>query len=311
MTANAPVLPVPNSSGTTRPRSRAPGNACDSHIHIYDSRFPLKWPNLRAVENASVAEYKRLQERNGTTRTIVVQPAAYGIDNSVTLDAVAQLGEQNARGIAVVHPTVTDTGARRDGQGRHPRTAFHAASARTAVTTAEMIEPLAHRAHRLGWHVQFLRADQIVEMADLIGRGAPSSSTTWDECRSPGIHHPAFKILRRLARRGRAWVKLGPYLDTKEGARGDIAHVARALAEHAPERCVWAAVACIRPSSNVKLPTTLVLSTQPAGMVDRRSERRDAGLANPAAALRLLKSTPSSSSSSSWSCSGTSRAVRF
>ena len=71
MTTTAPVLPVPNSSGTTRPRARAPKNACDSHIHIYDTRFALKWPNLRAVENASVAQYKRLQERNGTTRTIV------------------------------------------------------------------------------------------------------------------------------------------------------------------------------------------------------------------------------------------------
>ena len=245
MTTSAPVQPVPNSSGTTRPRARAPNNACDSHIHIYDSRFPLKWPNLRAVENASVAEYKRLQERNGTTRAIVVQPAAYGTDNSVTLDALAQLGLENARGIAVVHPTVTDTELLAMDKGGIRGLRFTQHERRTAVTTAEMIEPLAHRAHRLGWHIQLhLRAEQIVEMAGLIER-LPGTIVFDHMGRMPqpeGIHHPAFNLLRRFLDTGRFWVKLsGPYLDTQVGAPrySDIAPVGRALAEHAPQRCVW------------------------------------------------------------------------
>ena len=286
MTANAPVLPVPNSSGTTRPRSRAPKGACDSHIHIYDSRFPLKWPNLRAVENASVAEYKRLQERNGTTRTIVVQPAAYGIDNSVTLDAVAQLGE-NARGIAVVHPTVTDTELVAMDKGGIRGLRFTQHESRTAVTTAEMIEPLAHRAHRLGWHVQLhLRGDQIVEMADLIGR-LPGTLVFDHMGRMPqpeGIHHPAFDILRRLLDTGRAWVKLsGPYLDTKEGAPryADIAHVARALAQHAPERCVWGSDWPHPTEPNVK-PDDAVLFDLLAEWSTDESTRHRILVANPA-----------------------------
>jgi len=286
VTANAPVLPVPNSSGTTRPRSRAPKSACDSHIHIYDSRFPLKWPNLRAVENASVAEYKLLQERNGTTRTIVVQPAAYGIDNSVTLDAVAQLGE-NARGIAVVHPTVTDTELVAMDKGGIRGLRFTQHESRTAVTTAEMIEPLAHRAHRLGWHVQLhLRGDQIVEMADLIGR-LPGTLVFDHMGRMPqpeGIHHPAFDILRRLLDTGRAWVKLsGPYLDTKEGAPryADIARVARALAQHAPERCVWGSDWPHPTEPNVK-PDDAVLFDLLAEWSTDESTRHRILVANPA-----------------------------
>ena len=31
---------VPNSSGTEQPRIKAPANAADCHIHIYDARFP-------------------------------------------------------------------------------------------------------------------------------------------------------------------------------------------------------------------------------------------------------------------------------
>ena len=245
MTGTAPVAPVPNSSGTTRPRYRAPPNACDSHIHIYDPRFKMKWPDLRAVANASVAEYRLLQERNGTARAVVVQPAAYGTDNSVTIDAVAQLGQENARGIAVVHPGVTDTELIAMNKAGIRGLRFSQHEPRTAVTSADMIEPLAHRVHRLGWHVQLhIRGEQIVAMADLI-RSLPATLVFDHMGRMPqpeGIRHPAFDIVRSLLDTGRVWVKLsGAYLDTQVGPPRypDIKPVARALAEHAPERCLW------------------------------------------------------------------------
>ena len=239
------MIAVPNSTGTSIPRCKAPPDACDSHIHIYDPRFPMKWPNLRAVTDASVAEYRLLQKRLGTSRAIVVQPAAYGTDNAVTLDAIAQLGIANARGIAVVHPTVTDTElvAMNKAGIRGLRFTLH--EPRTAVTSIEMIEPLAHRAHRLGWHVQLhLRAEQIVLMADLIER-LPGTIVFDHMARLPqpqGPRHPAFGIVKRLVDKGSTWVKLsGPYLETQVGAPryADVRAVARALLEHAPERCVW------------------------------------------------------------------------
>jgi D-galactarolactone isomerase len=99
--------PVPNSSGTAKPKLAAPADACDCHMHIYDGkRFPPPRPQSRMQANACVADYRLLQQRIGTSRTVVVSPAAYGTDNRVTLDAIAQLG--NARGVAVVHPTIAD-----------------------------------------------------------------------------------------------------------------------------------------------------------------------------------------------------------
>jgi predicted TIM-barrel fold metal-dependent hydrolase len=239
------VIAVPNSSGTSIPRYKAPAGACDSHIHIYDARFPMRWPNLRAVTDASVAEYRLLQKRNGTVRTVVVQPAAYGTDNAVTLDAVAQLGIANARGIAVVHPSITDTElvAMNKGGIRGLRFTLH--EPRTAVTSPDMIEPLAHRAHRLGWHVQLhLRGDQLIDMASLIER-LPGTIVLDHMARLPqpeGTRHPALAVVKRLLDQGKTWVKLsGPYLDTQVGPPryADIKPIARALLEHAPERCVW------------------------------------------------------------------------
>jgi len=237
--------PVPNSSGTSLPRFKAPADACDSHVHIYDPRFKMKWPNLRAVTDASVTQYRMLQERLGTARVIVVQPAAYGIDNAVTVDAVAQMGIDKARGIAVLHPAVTDTELVALDKGGIRGLRFTLHEPRTAVTSVDMIEPLAHRVGRLGWHVQLhLRGEQIVEMADLIDR-LPGTIVFDHMGRMPqpqGTRHPALAIVKREIDKGRAWVKLsGPYLDTQTGAPryADVKAVARELAKHAPERCVW------------------------------------------------------------------------
>ena len=236
---------IPNSSGTSTPRFKAPANACDCHLHIYDSRFPMAWPQLRSTPDASVTEYKLHQKRIGTTRAVVVQPAAYGTDNHVTIAAVQELGIAYARGVGVLHPTVKDSelATLHTGGIRGLRFSLH--DAKTAVTSPEMIEPLANRVAEMGWHVQLhLRGEQIVEMAALIER-LPGTLVIDHMGRLPqpeGAGHAAFKVVARLLESGRAWVKLsGPYLETKEGAPrySDATRVARAFVKLAPERLVW------------------------------------------------------------------------
>jgi D-galactarolactone isomerase len=237
---------VPNSAGTETPKLKAPANACDCHMHIYDGeRFPpaRPGPQSRMQSNASVAEYRLLQKRNGTTRTVIVTPAAYVTDNRVTLDAIAQLG--NARGVAVLHPTVTDAELKTlaDGGIRGIRfTVFDPASAAVSI---DMIEPLAKRVADLGWHVQIhMRGDQIVENADLLGRlPCPIVFDHMGRLPLPApLNHPAFGVIRRLIDKGRTWVKLsGAYMDTSAGAPtyADKAKVAQAYLKAAPERMVW------------------------------------------------------------------------
>jgi D-galactarolactone isomerase len=236
---------VPNSAGTATPRLKAPANACDSHLHTYDPRFPKAWPKLYPTADASVAEYRLLQQRIGTTRAVVVQAAVYGTDNRGLVVALGELGADRARGVAVLHPTATD--AELD--------ALHASGVRglrfsqhdpaTAVTSAEMIEPLARRIADRGWHTQLhLRGDQIAAMAALIER-LPGTIVIDHMGRLPqpeGVAHAAYAVVRRLLDSGRGWVKLsGAYLDTQVGPPryADITRVAREYVKAAPERCVW------------------------------------------------------------------------
>ncbi|WP_158818082.1 amidohydrolase family protein [Methylocapsa sp. S129] len=233
-----------NSAGAERPKTTAPAGATDSHIHIYDSRFTAASNAALRPPDASVDEYRLLQQRLGVSRVVVVQPSTYGTDNSCTLDAVAQFGPTVARGVAVVDTSVTDAELRRlDAHG--VRAIRFNLVMRGGTTTVDMLEPLSKRVHELDWHVQIhMTADQIAQSEDLFTRLA--SPLLFDHRgRIPpeaGVRHPAYAVLRKLLDAGRTWVKLSSaYQDSKLGppTYADIAPVAKAFAQAAPERMLW------------------------------------------------------------------------
>lgn len=239
---NDGIFQVPYSAGTQAPRLQAPADACDSHMHVYDNRYPAAPEAALTPPDASVDQYLLLQTRIGTTRTVIVNPSTYGTNNTCMLAALARFGS-TARGIAVVHPDISDVElARLNQMGvRGIRFNFARSGAATAV---DMIEPLAHRIHELGWHLQLLMPpDQLLQLGTLLQR-LPTPIVFDHLGRLPaakGTAHPAFAVLLDLLDRGRAWVKLsGAYLITQRGAPyRDVTNLGKALVNAAPERMVW------------------------------------------------------------------------
>jgi predicted TIM-barrel fold metal-dependent hydrolase len=234
--------PAPWSSGTGPPKLKAPPNACDCHMHIYDSRFPVA-PNAKLrPPNATVDDYRLLQKRIGTTRNVVVTPSTYGADNSCSLDAIAKLGA-TARGVAVVDTSVTDAELKRlDSLGMR---GIRFNLVQSGATTIDMLEPLSKRVNDLGWHVQIhMLGEHIVEAAELL-QHLPSPIVFDHLARIPesaGVDHPAFAFVVKAIDRGRTWVKLSSaYQDSKSGppAYSDVSKVARAYVKAAPERMIW------------------------------------------------------------------------
>lgn len=233
---------VPWSSGTEAPKLKAPPNACDCHMHIYNSRFPVA-PNAKLrPPDATVDAYRLFQKRIGTTRNVVVTPSTYGTDNSCTLDAMAKLGP-TARGVAVVDTSVTDTELKRlNGLGIR---GIRFNLVQSGATTIDMLEPLSKRVNDLGWHVQIhMLSKQIVEAADLLQRlPSPIVFDHMARMSEPvGVNDPAFALVMRWLDGGRTWVKLsGAYMDTKVGppSYADVSKVARAYVKAAPEQLVW------------------------------------------------------------------------
>jgi len=234
---------VPNSAGTGPPKHQAPANAADCHMHIYDPRFP-QLATRSPVSHAAVPEYRLLQKRTGTTRVVIVQPRNHMTDNQVTVDAIAQLGA-NARGVAVLHPTISDAELKKLDAGGIRGIRFSLGDPATAVTSIDMVEPLGKRIAALGWHVQLhLPGDMIAQHADLLRR-LPCRIVIDHMGRFPpsaGIAHPAWKVILGLIEKGRTWVKLaGAYLNTQIGppTYADATRVAQAFVKAAPERLVW------------------------------------------------------------------------
>lgn len=226
-----------------KPRLKAPPGACDTHMHFYDDRFPMAPTALLKPPNATVAEYRALQQRLGLSRTVIVQPSTYGTDNRCTLEAMAALGA-GARGVAVVDTSVSDAEMERLTKAGMRGIRFH--MLKGGALPWDILDTMAARVHEFGWHVQL----------QLDGRDLPEREAQIK--RLPGtlvvdhvgkflepvpIDHAAFRVLTRLVDNGRTWVKLSaPYEVSKKGPPNydDVGALAKALIKLAPDRMVWA-----------------------------------------------------------------------
>jgi predicted TIM-barrel fold metal-dependent hydrolase len=245
-TASTFSTPVPNSAGVNAPVLPMPLKACDCHLHIYDARFAQSVDAASLQDLATVNEYRLLQKRLGTERAVIVTPRSYGVNNDVTLDAIAQLGIDRTRGVAVLRSDVSDTTLRALDAGGIRGVRFSLYTPKHAAASFEMVEPLAARIASLGWHLQLhWTADQIVEHEAMLKR-LPTPIVLDHMTRLPqplGLKHPAVKIVEHLLAQGRTWIKLsGAYLDSQVGEAGDfldIDAVARHWIATAPNRLVW------------------------------------------------------------------------
>ena len=243
ITRTARAQQVKWSAGTEQPTLKAPPNATDCHHHIYDSRFPVDPAATLKPGDATVADYRMLQKRIGTSRHVVVQPSTYGVDNRCLLDALGQFGKTTARGVAVVNTKVKDAELHRLQAAGVRGIRFNIAQA--GATTIEMIEPLSHRVHPLGWHIQLnMTSDKILANKDLWDRvPTPIVFDHLAHMREPdGVNDPAFAVVSALLIKGKGWVKLsGAYADTKVGppTYADSTLVAQAYVKLAPQRLVW------------------------------------------------------------------------
>ncbi|MCZ2495850.1 amidohydrolase family protein [Xylophilus sp. Kf1] len=236
---------APFSAGSAGPATAVPDGACDCHMHVYDSGFPAVAGARLTPPDASPADYRLLQRRIGTRRTVLVTPSTYGTDNRCMLAGLAALGggTGQARGVAVLDHTVTDAELHR----------LHAAGVRGirfnlslgAHPPAGALRPMAERIAPLGWHVQLLApAGTLVSLQavlhdlpvplvfDHLGRITPEAP----DCRE------AHALVTALLRAGRAWMKLsGGYIVSARHRADDPAldALARGYLAAAPHRVVW------------------------------------------------------------------------
>ncbi|HEY3453431.1 MAG TPA: amidohydrolase family protein [Bryobacteraceae bacterium] len=221
--------------------AKAPANSADCHLHIYESRFPVDPKSKLRPPDATVADYRQVQERLGTTRCVIVQPSTYGVDNRCMLQAVAQMG-RSARGVAVVNSGVSDAELKRMDAGGVRGIRFNLEQA--GATTLDMVEPLAKRIAPLGWHIQVNAGPEKIREAGEIWKGLPVE-VVFDHLAhvpAPGGLDSAYGLVIDLLEKRKGWVKLsGVYIDSKVGppSYSDRKAITQAYVKNAPDRLVW------------------------------------------------------------------------
>ncbi|MBU9126500.1 amidohydrolase family protein [Burkholderia multivorans] len=277
------------SSGSERPAFRLPEGAIDCHMHIYDDRFPVAPGTTLRPPNATVAQYRSLQARLGVKRNVVVTPSTYGTDNRCTLAAIAQFGD-DARGVAVVDSTVSDDELRSLDRGGIRAIRFNLSY--PGATTLDMLAPLAARIADLGWHIEL-----VVQGARLPGLERhlamlPCPLVIDHIAHVPqpgGLSSAAFRAVQRLVEKGNTWVTLsGPYVDSKTGAPAyeDVAPVAKALIDMAPERMLWG-TDWPHPTQKTDKPDDASMLDVIAGWIGRSDWQRLIFVTNPTTLYRF------------------------
>jgi D-galactarolactone isomerase len=227
----------------TAPRLKAPAGSCDTHIHFYDKGYPAL-PGTPSPADAAVDDYRQIMRWLGLDRVIVVQPNAYGDDNRLTMDSVAQLGLDTARAVVVVKPGITDQEL--DQLTKGGARAIRIMALHGGTLGLDMLDEMTTRIAPFGWHaIVQLDGRELPHYEDqLLRLPCPFVIDHTAKFLEPvDVDHAGFKTLLRLVDSGRCWVKLsGVYETSKTGAPKyeDVGRLAKELAHRAPERMLWA-----------------------------------------------------------------------
>jgi len=226
------------------PKLKAPPKTCDTHSHIYGplDQYPQR-PGLKP-RYAPLEVYRDMLDRIGVERCVIVHSSFYGFDNTCSLDAIAALGPERARGTCVIPADTSKQEIQRlhDAGMRGVRISKSAddLSPESAADLAKIVAPF-------GWILQFQdkRPTWIEDNAstfaqlpvpvvfDHFGRTSPEE----------GVNGSAFKVMVKLVEKGNAWVKIsGAHYSSKDQhpANEDMAERLRILINARPDRLIWA-----------------------------------------------------------------------
>ena len=243
-TSAEPTCPPPDPS-PTRPHIKLPPLSCDSHFHIFGpgSVFPYAVQRAFTPHDAPKERLFALHAFLGFERGIFVQSSCHGTDHAAVLDAL-KAAKGRYRGVALLAPETSTQEIARLNDAGFCGVRFHFLPHLGAAPSYDAMRSVMRLIAPHGWHVaihvtgkdllahlDFIRSIEARVVIDHIARLDVTE----------GVSGAAFTSLRRLLDGGRVWVKLSGTDRVSKQAPPfrDAVALARALAEHAPERVVW------------------------------------------------------------------------
>ncbi|RYC30271.1 amidohydrolase [Lichenibacterium minor] len=238
--AGPPPHPAPHA-----PRWTPPAGACDAHCHIYGpfDRFPLPPDRSFTPHEAPETALRRLHDRMGFDRAVIVQSQGHGFDHRPLLDAL-RTGAGRYRGVALVRPDTSTGEVARFAAAGVCGVRFNFMTHLSARLKPDSMRDVMLLVRPHGWHVAIhVGGAQLVDVEPFVrGIEAP---VVIDHMARPDLEEgsdgPVAATLKRLLDTGNVWVKLsGADRLSKAGAPyRDVVPLGAGLARYAPERVLW------------------------------------------------------------------------
>jgi predicted TIM-barrel fold metal-dependent hydrolase len=231
----------------------APANACDAHFHVFGAVAKYSYgSDIRYKPPYEPVEaYLKLARRLGFVRYVVVQPSAYGFDNSCMLDAMRELDPAIRRGIVDLDETKTNDGELAELNALGVRgirvniSPVRKPEAGLASSMKPRIAWLTKICQELGWHLDFLTPGWLVNELMPTLHELPIEFSVAHMGLFPAKDGPGqagFQKLLKLAGDGskRCWVKLtGIYRFSTALDFADVKPIAQALMAVVPDQLIW------------------------------------------------------------------------
>lgn len=235
---------MPPDNNTRTPLYKAPPKACDAHCHVFGPHeiFPYSdkasyWP-----PDADKHALKRLHDKLGIERAVLVQASCHGTDNRAMLDAIKS-SKGAYRGVCIANDSFTENDFQdlHDGGVRGVR--FNFVKHLGGAPNLDSMKTVLERVKSLGWHlVIHVNAEDVITYAEFFD--AIAMDIVVDHMgRVPtteGVGQQAYKILLERMQRDNWWMKVcgserismgPPFYDAVPFAQGFI--------DIAPDRILW------------------------------------------------------------------------
>jgi predicted TIM-barrel fold metal-dependent hydrolase len=231
-----------------KPKVVLPKGAVDTHVHVFENRYPLSPGRGYNPPESTLADLKHLHATLGVERVVFTQPSVYGTDNSAILDGMAALNAETpnrARAVVAITMDISDAElAALDARGvRGVR--LNTDNKGGMPIEFSQIGELEARLKPFNWHFEWLfpGKDIVALMPVLTSVKAPQSIGHFAyQPATAGVTAAGFQALIELMKRGNTWIKISGanrVSETDLPPYDDVKPMARALIEAAPERVMW------------------------------------------------------------------------
>lgn len=229
---------------TRTPRFKAPPLSCDAHCHVFGPHaiFPYSdnasyWP-----PDADKHALKRIHDKLGIERAVLVQASCHGIDNRGMLDAIKS-SNGAYRGVCIANDTFSENDFQdlHDGGVRGVR--FNFVKHLGGAPNLDVMKTVLDRVKPLDWHlVIHVGAEDLIEYENFFNQ-LDMDIVVDHMARVPtseGVGQKAYQILLDFMQRENWWVKVcGAERIAIQPPFYDAVPYAQGLVELAPDRVIW------------------------------------------------------------------------